>query len=378
MALSLNEGPPKRSRRSNLGGLGDEGHLDSAARPTLRALLIEDDSVDAKLIRAYAGAIKSFHLVVETVGSVAEANERLAAQDFDLCITDYWLGHESSLRFMAALRHRPCPVPVIVLTSLSTAEIRTLCLQAGALRVVGKERLSPATLEEAVTAAVSVAGLPEQIPFRAGQAADRGPTLIEGFAQLIQAISGSGLPSRPPHEPGPALALTRAHVRTFAGLSETARFGIFEQLAAARERAAITGAPATAEADLIEAVELARGLIEVQGHTIWFDKPRTPVRLDLDEAALFFLVFELMNRVGEVTAQHGTVSVTIDEEIVSCALHVSGTVRDSAPGLPVTLGALFSRVLRNCRGSIATTRNPEGGPVLVMRFARGARAPNPH
>ncbi len=93
----------------------------------IRLLLIEDDTVDQLAFKRYVHQ-ERLEYVVEIVKSVAEANTALAANPYDIVVTDYNLGDGTALDVCAAARE----VPVVIITGAGNEETAVKAMKAGA------------------------------------------------------------------------------------------------------------------------------------------------------------------------------------------------------------------------------------------------------
>ncbi|MET7246411.1 response regulator [Methylobacterium sp. EM32] len=127
-----------------------EGGCELAQARPINALLLEDDDVDSKLIALQAAGFRMIDMRVLRARSTAEAREHLDHERIDLAILDFWLGCESSLRFLAELDARLPGLPAIVLTGLSMPDVREMCVSAGAVRFLDKATLTGEAFEAAI------------------------------------------------------------------------------------------------------------------------------------------------------------------------------------------------------------------------------------
>lgn len=76
-----------------------------------KLLIVEDDEA---LVRVYRRALEGDAHEVRTATDYAAAGDLIAGEDvFDLAILDFWVGTDSSLGFLRALRKRFSEIPVI-------------------------------------------------------------------------------------------------------------------------------------------------------------------------------------------------------------------------------------------------------------------------
>ncbi|MEW6490405.1 MAG: HAMP domain-containing sensor histidine kinase [Thermodesulfobacteriota bacterium] len=112
-----------------------------------RILVVEDDLVTAEVVRR---CLEGESYTVEVVGDGLAASRALAAERPDLIILDLMLPNLDGWELCAMIRTLPDPVlssvPIVMLTSRSTAEDRVRGLRAGADDYITK----PFTLEELV------------------------------------------------------------------------------------------------------------------------------------------------------------------------------------------------------------------------------------
>ncbi|MEC9198470.1 MAG: response regulator transcription factor [Pseudomonadota bacterium] len=95
----------------------------------MRVLLIEDDNV---LGGAVADQIRADGHGVDRAARLADAQDALDAQPFDLILLDLMLPDGRGIPFLKALRARGDVTPVIILTALDQVSDRIAGLQAGA------------------------------------------------------------------------------------------------------------------------------------------------------------------------------------------------------------------------------------------------------
>ena len=95
----------------------------------MRLLIIEDERRIADLV---AEALRQAGFVVDSVGTVADAEAALLTTAYDAAVLDLGLPDGDGLRLLAELRHRGDRPPVLVLTARDTVEDRVAGLDAGA------------------------------------------------------------------------------------------------------------------------------------------------------------------------------------------------------------------------------------------------------
>jgi two-component system sensor histidine kinase/response regulator len=125
-----------------------------ASRPLVRALLVEDDDIDADIVLIYAGMSERFNFDFTRVTNIANAWEALKAESFDLCLVDYWVGQETSLRLLTSLDRPGSHTATVVVSNISLRDVEILRIPSGGATFLSKGDCSPKSLENAVQAAL--------------------------------------------------------------------------------------------------------------------------------------------------------------------------------------------------------------------------------
>ena len=124
---------------------------------TLRALILEDNPGDARLIEEYLLEGAPGALVeADHSASLGDAFARLERRNYDVILVDYRLGGEDGLTFLRDVRFRGLETPAIVLTGMGGEEVAVEAMKAGAVDYLQKSSLSPDTLASAVRYAVEL------------------------------------------------------------------------------------------------------------------------------------------------------------------------------------------------------------------------------
>jgi len=125
----------------------------------IKILLIEDDDVDARLLKIYASSISTAQITVDWVKSTAEARGRLSAGEFDLCIFDFWLRTHSSMSLLADLHRIRENLPIIILSNMTNQHVIEQSISTGAYYFLGKDELNVKSLTNAIREVLAPAGL---------------------------------------------------------------------------------------------------------------------------------------------------------------------------------------------------------------------------
>ena len=118
-----------------------------SAQPT-RILLVEDVTATVEVVKAYLEAAPGA-VIVEAVGTVGAALEKIARHAIDLIITDLNLPDSTGLETLDRLT-RAAKCLIIVLTIEESAAVRDAAIARGAYDFLRKDRLNQASLSQIV------------------------------------------------------------------------------------------------------------------------------------------------------------------------------------------------------------------------------------
>jgi DNA-binding NtrC family response regulator len=125
-----------------------------ASRRFLNVLLVEDDDIDARIIGMVADLVEGFELGVTRVNSIVDAKSAIENAKFDVCLLDFWLGRESSLRFLSALEEMDERMGTVVLSNISPQEATNFRLATRRNFFLPKTECTPDQLSSAIGAVV--------------------------------------------------------------------------------------------------------------------------------------------------------------------------------------------------------------------------------
>jgi two-component system response regulator PilR (NtrC family) len=138
-------------------------------------VLVVDDEPDIRELLELT--LMKMGLGVDSVGSIAEAKERLKDQRYDLCLTDMRLGDGEGLELVRHIAGMGADLPVAVITAHGSAENAVAALKAGAFDYVSK----PVGLEQLRALVKSALSLPDRAE------SPNGRQLLGASAPLAQA-----------------------------------------------------------------------------------------------------------------------------------------------------------------------------------------------
>jgi two-component system, NtrC family, response regulator PilR len=119
-------------------------------------VLVVDDEPDIRELLELT--LLKMGLAVESVGSIAEAKERLKSESYDLCLTDMRLADGEGLDLVRHIAALGTDLPVAVITAFGSTENAVAALKAGAFDYVSK----PVGLEQLRALVRSALSLPDQ------------------------------------------------------------------------------------------------------------------------------------------------------------------------------------------------------------------------
>jgi len=131
--------------------------------PSLRVVLIENASGDARVIEELLARSKRVRFAVEWVRSVDEGLELLSLRSADVILFDLSVDENRGLDDLAKLRERFPALPVVVLSALEDEARAATSVHGGAQDYLIKEDLEASVLEHAVRYAVERKRVDEEL-----------------------------------------------------------------------------------------------------------------------------------------------------------------------------------------------------------------------
>ncbi len=113
-------------------------------------LLVEDNAVDAEIVKRMLGKYARGQFEVDSVGSTKECEEALATGSFDIILLDNCLPGENGLSFLGRLSNYRDVPPTIMLTGHSNEGLARVARQLGAYDCFPKKSTSSENLAHAV------------------------------------------------------------------------------------------------------------------------------------------------------------------------------------------------------------------------------------
>ena len=123
-------------------------------KQSLRVLLVEDDDADARLMTWYSGMLEHYSFELTRSHDVDAAFAELQANDYDLCLLDFWIGRHTSLRLLPYLDLPTNRTATVVVSNISAEEVDTWRILSERVIFLAKVDCSAKTLEGAVDSAI--------------------------------------------------------------------------------------------------------------------------------------------------------------------------------------------------------------------------------
>ena len=147
---------------------------DRSGAGVAQVLVVDDEPHIRELLEL---TLVKMGLGVASVGSIAEAKERLRSERYDLCLTDMRLADGEGLELVRHIATAAADLPVAVITAYGSAENAVAALKAGAFDYVSK----PVGLEQLRALIRAALSLPDR-----AEAPVRGQRLLGESAPLVQ------------------------------------------------------------------------------------------------------------------------------------------------------------------------------------------------
>jgi PAS domain S-box-containing protein len=119
------------------------------AKKDLRALLVEDSELDARIILRYLEQSYALHFRIAT--DAAQMQAALAEEEWDVLLCDYWMPGFGFFGAMKLLRERQLDIPFIVVSGSIGEDLAVEAMKSGAHDYIMKDnlmRLAPAIERE--------------------------------------------------------------------------------------------------------------------------------------------------------------------------------------------------------------------------------------
>lgn len=112
-----------------------------AEEDSARLLLVEDQDVDAEVVRLVLGRSKDFRVSTERVTTLSEALAAVHDRQYDVVVLDLGLPDSSGVESVRKLCAAAPATPIVVFTGLDDDDLALAAIQCGAQEFLSKEHL---------------------------------------------------------------------------------------------------------------------------------------------------------------------------------------------------------------------------------------------
>ena len=131
------------------------GIIDKSGKPKVKILLVDDSESDRHVITRHLGNIKSFTIEIFEAYNVESAMESLIADDIDICLADFRLGHETAEDLTNRIYRHNERLPVVLMSGHSRHELSERISGRLLTYYLNKADLSPLLLELSIRHAIN-------------------------------------------------------------------------------------------------------------------------------------------------------------------------------------------------------------------------------
>jgi signal transduction histidine kinase len=333
----------------------------------IRALLIEDNPGDARLIRELlresAAGRSLVHL--ECVDRLSAGLQRLAVGDLDLVLLDLTLPDSSGLATFEALHSATPSVPVVVISGLNDEGVAVRAVHEGAQDYLVKGQVDGASILRSMRYAIerhrlelARADLERQRDEFFSHVSHDLRTPVAAIKAAITVV----LANEPDAFP-PALHRLLTNIDLAADELTTLINDLLEIARLQAGRVELWRADIDVRDVVNRAIRGLEPLIEARGQHVEVVEPEQPVIVEVDAERLGRVLRNLLANAQKYGAERGTIHVDVQDSPANVSIAVS----DDGPGIPPQeQERIFERFYR-VRGG--------GGPIpgtgLGLAIARG-------
>ncbi|GAB3751912.1 two-component system sensor histidine kinase NtrB [Spirosoma pomorum] len=128
-------------------------------KSSIRVLLVEDDEDDYMLTRALVSARENANIKLNWIDSYEGALKELEANEHDVYLVDYRLGHHTGIDLIQAAQQLGCRAPMILLTGQDDLTVDQSALELGAADYLVKGRIDAQLLGRSIRYALRQASV---------------------------------------------------------------------------------------------------------------------------------------------------------------------------------------------------------------------------
>ena len=158
--------------------------MNQTKTPTLRVLIVDDDTGDTELARRMLADISEWNITVIGCDDADCGFKQIERGDADLAVVDFYLGEVTGLNLLEQIRQRDQLFPVIILTGSGNEETAVQALRAGASDYLVKGTLSANAFQHAIFNALEKKKLAQQVQQKQQELQEKVKELQEALAQV--------------------------------------------------------------------------------------------------------------------------------------------------------------------------------------------------
>ncbi|MDH5682504.1 MAG: response regulator, partial [Spirochaetota bacterium] len=117
---------------------------------SLRAIIIDDNPADAKLLSRYLDELPLWKVDYEIAIRGQDAISRVRQEKFDIAFVDYRLGKETGIDVIRSMKESGFHLSFVLLTGMSSEQIVLEALREGAEDYIAKDNLSVESLDRCI------------------------------------------------------------------------------------------------------------------------------------------------------------------------------------------------------------------------------------
>jgi phosphoserine phosphatase RsbU/P len=336
----------------------------------IRALLIEDNPGDARLIREMLREADAGDAAVDLLQAerLSTGLARLAADGVDVVLLDLSLPDSSGIDTFAAVHVAASSVPIVVLSGLDDEDLAVRAVQDGAQDYLVKGRVDGGTIFRSMRYAIERQRLEAARRDLERQRDEFFSSVSHDLRTPVAAIKAAitvVLANEPPNMP-PKLHRLLGNV----DLAADELAGLIEDLLEIARLQAGRVELWRTEVDLRDvvtrAVRAIEPLLQARNQQLDLSMPDAPVEASVDAERLGRVLRNLLGNAQKYGPEGGTVRVTLERHANAVGLAVT----DDGPGIPPEEHEhIFERFYR-ARGVLSTSSGPAGSG-LGLAIARG-------
>ncbi|CAM2064397.1 EAL domain-containing protein [Sulfidibacter corallicola] len=116
----------------------------------IRLLIVEDDRQDYRLLSSQLKRASRSRFSVEFVMDFEHAAEAMLADEYDVCLIDFFLGEATAVDLLTHARNAKLEKPIVVMTGAKDQDLDDQVIELGAADFLPKEEMTPMLVERTI------------------------------------------------------------------------------------------------------------------------------------------------------------------------------------------------------------------------------------